>query len=641
MKNPTTSNSQGSLSGSTLKSGTTKLGVVSAESLDYNLTHQQVELCSSGNAVCAAISSLPGGSFYHQKWVIHDSASFIDIKFNTNVSKDFHLANISNTLVSEGKSMGHLSQLDTSECDNLVATGATLGKSCKIYFTASSEVMEAGQDQINLAWKWNQGQNNFTFSFPFINKEAAFPTENPPILNTTDMSEPLLVYIPSSETTDGTNLEYPIQIYSSINLINTGFSSLTGNNLDPTIKVQLANRFNTSPNMVLSAINPYFTSCAAKSVNVEDTENFCNFPFIFIPDNNQSAFADLVFQYTSPQVNYLRKVAFSIGDIIPFVSAIGGEYARVTLSKHLVNNDNNLTYNVPLSNLTFSAKFEPLTGVGTKVSEKLITYGYGDFTDTKTGQKYTANELIGMLKYNYDPNCLSASFDPDYYGSDKTNGKCPLEVAFTKDIKLDRPFMVNLYANYDSQTQNRFGIHQYIGTITFSFEGGGTDQVQCNVKKASLNNISIPTGTDMYADDCYFTHNSQSNKLYKLLQEDGGDLSIYECDPVLKVCSNKIWGASGSIGSASFTEFSPSGHLVTFSPGTIHGGLTCSNCSSYYTAWISDLSDYDDSRKFSFNNDGTLTIIKDNSVVWSSASSKGYYRDGNQFLPVDPQQSLW
>ena len=108
--------------------------------------------CSQDNEVCVTHSNLPEAIFASsgssgKHWLQRDFPFKLYVKFNKNVSKDFHLAKINNDVPTGGiNSIGHISQIDTSDCDNSLKNS---GSECSIVLMYSGDNISSNSDLQN------------------------------------------------------------------------------------------------------------------------------------------------------------------------------------------------------------------------------------------------------------------------------------------------------------------------------------------------------------------------------------------------------------------------------------------------------------------------------------------------------------
>ncbi len=633
-------------------SGANHLPIVDLMKLDYGLANttavstqnSSTMKCASDNSVCASLNLLPSAQYaptlyQDNAWIIPNANVTLTLNFNSDIGQDFHLSDIYNDIESNDL-VGHIAQIDTTTCDQLVKKK---GSSCQFGLAYSGDAMNERANIIHIIFKWDNG--NKVLDYPFEVKNKNMTVENLPIVNLSSSKEPVEFMIRPQENSEGSGINFNYAIDNQISLKNVGTAQVPGfTDENPTIAVALSKQFSTGVN-TLYYTNDLFTDCRNSPLS---SGNSCLFRFYYLPEAGQNTVTPsgrFVFSYYQMESNgthynkvvYTQRFMMSIGDIKPQDYSINGFTGSIVLQKENVNNQG-LSYSPILKNFKLIAKYEPNFDLAISRRDKTFIYGSGDFLGSD-GRNYNGQQLAQMLHLDYDGNCFNSGFDPTYT-NDLSYRSCKVNLKFdnlSPTAAFNKPLKLNLYASYDSQTDSSH-VEEFVGTLNFS-----TLNLACNLKNALVGSYEIPAGTELHTNDCYFVTDSNFTKQFELLHDDSGEFAIYSCDGLRYSCYNKIWSSVGAIGSSSYTEFSPSGSIATLSPGIIHGGLICETvgCQSYYTAWISDLSPYDSSRKFMFNDNGTISIVKDGVVVWSTATSKGMIRDGNTFYPVTSQEIPW
>jgi hypothetical protein len=360
---------------------------------------------------------------------------------------------------------GQIIQLDTSDCDQLVANGNTLGKSCSIKVAYRGVQTNSIANQIHFIFKWNNGQQTFDYSFKVQNYDLTGQTT--PILSLFNSSNPLMLNIATAEDTTNSSLSYNYQVTNQVQLVNLGTADLTaidGNT--PTINVALGHSFDSSLNQ-LYYVDDLVTSCGSGALGNDGKS--CFFPFMYNPvdASNTGQSGRFIFQYFNNQqtINFTRRFVLSLGDIQPQNYTING--ISQSESINLFRNNyasTTLSYAIPLNNFKLYAKYEPQFDIPTVANSNRVFYGIGDY-QLMDGSIVDGATLIKNLQINYDVNCFSGQFDPNY-GNDLNGRSCPVTFSFNAKDPINKPYQVVLYAAYDSPIQHKH-IVQQIGSVTF------------------------------------------------------------------------------------------------------------------------------------------------------------------------------
>ncbi len=438
-----------------------------------------INLCSSDNSVCASVT--PPSAAYamdinqSNSWVIPEFLTSINITFNNDIASDFHISDIYNDLLGNASVAGRITQLDTSKCDSLVATGHTIGQSCSIYMAYSGEQANQLSNQIHILFKWGYGSNSFDLNFPAQNQLIS--NQNIPILNLANNQNPMVVAMSTGENNSSTDLNYSYSIDNQVLLNNIGTATLSGTPNVPTINLSLGTSFGADVTQLFFA-NRLVTSCSDGNIPVSNANN-CMLPFFVAPTSDtmlNPLTGRFVFQYSNQfqPINYTRRFALSIGDIKPQDFDLGDYSTNKTSTIQLErlnygNQDSYLQYGIPLKNFKLYVKYDPIFNIGSNLNHanSSLLYGYGDFLNLQSNQTLSGNDIVNQLKLSYDPNCFQGGFDPHYDTGLITNSReCPVYISFNSNISLNKPISLGLYASYDSATQNTH-VNQYIGSLNF------------------------------------------------------------------------------------------------------------------------------------------------------------------------------
>lgn len=495
-----------------------------------------LKLCSGDNAVCAKITACPtagyapggdmsGANYWVQKEFAATSGIF-KLTFNSNVAADFHLSGIYNDL-DGNTAVGKIEQIDTSECDSLIAGGKTAGQSCNIDFVYAGLSTNQKTNNIHLLFTSQiKPQQNLDVNILVNNQMMTL--QNTPIMNTIDDSSDYSLNINSIDD-NGTNLYYPNQ-YTEV-LVNNGAATMTQQSGQANILVSIGSKFKTTTSLTIPNAAA-ITSCDYASVV---TGGVCLFTFNNIQDFVSTQYARMLYSYMSSSGNktqYSMPVIIGSGDIISRDYSFTPESPVLELNKLNYHSDY-INYSLPLNNFTLSAELDTSLNIPSKESDGHLFYAVGDYNKTRFSQ------YVKTIKFEYDPGC----FDDTNLSIDQNNSDpysvCKIRVVLPTTPALSNQFMAfQLYATYDSPSGDK--VRQFIGNVSIGTQSYPNGNYLTVFNKISFKN-GILQATDKntagakpsqlaYASNCEFGSNVDyfTTKDYKRTIDSVRQLDYYE-----------------------------------------------------------------------------------------------------------------
>ena len=370
------------------------------------------------------------------------------INFKQNI-QNFKLDSIQQN-ISGSLPAGHLIQIDSRECDNLVASGKTKDKSCQFKFAYTGDSMNQSPDIIN--FNFIADETPLTFALTVNNTLQTI--QNIPIISDMGRRDNIQTAILASENSSGDGIDYDNQIKNQFILQNIGNGSILNTN-NPTIIVKGGNSFGSNYSNLYYGEN-FYTTCGKNSVNPAAS---CDVPLLYSPQIKDgkivSQYGRLIYTYQTQNqpINYTNRVIFSSGSIIPkdiFVDIY--ESTEFTLTKQNVANKL-LAYNIKLSNFKLTIKPNYLFDLPSISLGSEVQYGYGELNE----------DLLKNINLKYDSNCFEKAFDLDEE-NDYSSRSCKIIVENTNPKTLLTPIGGRLIASYDSPIQHR-SVEQDLGSI--------------------------------------------------------------------------------------------------------------------------------------------------------------------------------
>lgn len=436
---------------------------------DHNLT-----LYSNNKEITATLSSCPTASYeigfdtnmhWVQKEFYNTDGSSLILSFSSDVPSDFHLSQIYNDLSggSENTAVGKIEQIDTSDCDTLIASGHTSGQSCKVQFVyLGLAATSSAYNDIHLLFS---SPSNNAYNLDFIMKVAntSPSVQNYPILNVVGDSDEEYANYVNSITDNGNGMYYDNNYGHTLINNGTGNIYLMHSSDASIININTGKHFSTATNLAF-ILPGQETKCANVSLG---SEGKCLFPFANIDTQRTVEYTRFTYMYlqnlnTKQIVSYSHFNVLGYGDILPSDYQLTDTESPILLLKNNYQgeSDSSIIYNIPLDNLKFTAELNPQLNIATVQIESAnrLYYAYGDYGTAKL------QDLLQKISFNYDSSCFSGEFtnESQVNVSYACNLKLSLPPEFQNTSKV--PFAFQLYASYDAPTGEH--IKELIGTVS-------------------------------------------------------------------------------------------------------------------------------------------------------------------------------
>ncbi len=470
---------------STISNGGLKASLTSVSGANFVKVHDQFQNTGDiqpqcfESSFCVSYSNEFGATYRigrddYPHWISQVEPVSLKVIFKNAVPSDFHLANI-NQDTANGDIVGKVSGIDDSDCNDLVA-GKKQGHICKIKFMYQGIKMSTQVNTIHFTFGWDKGQKIMDYSINFNNSPAEASTVVP-LADFASEQTPLFINLPLSETPSHDGLYYPDSDDKQIQIVNRSTVDLNphilpdDNNKFLTMSIQLGSFFNsylTNDQLIYGNINE--TSCGANSL-LADSSSSCYFPFMLNDEGKLSSsygmlsvtyYADDSTNITMGREFVISRGDLSLNDIQPIMLMREGQNSgQLTVNRDNSTGPAGIAYSVPISDLTFYAKYDPKLDLANSVYDNKLVYAFGDY-----GQQNNIQKLIDNLNITPDdPNCFTSHADQKYETSlDLTARQCKINFANIGDVS-SKPFGFQLYASY---TSNGKKIDQLLGTITIA-----------------------------------------------------------------------------------------------------------------------------------------------------------------------------
>ncbi len=434
------------------------------------LLRDQINTCTPDNSICFATTQ-PSATYVldnlgTRSWALRDVSDFIKITFNTNVDSKFRISNIYNSLPSSLDVAGRIIQIDTSSCDSLIQSGATAGKQCYIYYFYQGTALDSTTvNQIHFVFSWGADQQ---YDFNFSASNQVRDNLNTPVI-TASGDDLVPIVISSSENSSNTGLNY--SNVSSIELKNVGTGMLNGNNESPTIIPTVVGRYGSNANLYYIDANATDLGTGSLAPGDVTMLNFRIAPNSSASIGNQMGRFSFYYSLTVPGVNETHstiRFAISQGDIRTNNYAIGYS-PLINLTRNNVYSESHVSYAIPLKNFQLYARYNAMFNISSKVANGILNYTYGDYN-----LGLSASDLTSKVQFFYDPDCFTSGFDPRY-SNDLDSRSCPVEIQIDPQYLGAKPWEFELYASYDSPTQDSH-VEQFLGTVSLNFLPPGNTQ---------------------------------------------------------------------------------------------------------------------------------------------------------------------
>lgn len=436
----------------------------------YNIPNANVlRISTADNTITGTLTSCPSASFeigydgnkhWLQKEFYNTDGSALHLTFNTNVPQDYHLSQIYNDLNSANYVVGKIEQIDTSDCDKVIAAGNTSGQSCKIEFVYSGQATtENHQNIIHLVFNSKQNsQYNLDFAIPVTNNAPS--VQNFPILNASGDTEDYSNYVNSISDT-GYALLYNNAYAQQLENNGTGNITLANNDDQSTIQINTGKHFGNALNLAYGSPGG-ITSCADTAIG---PQNICTFPFFNLDSTKSPEYTRFTYAYvqntiTGSKLSYSHAVVSGYGDILPQNFQITNTESPITLIKTNYGNDD-IIYNIPLDNLKFTAELDPKLNIPaiTNESSNILYYAIGDYAND------SLQSLLKQISFTYDNNCFDGGFTNE--SSVNQSFACGVNIVLPAGLSHSgnsKPFGFQFYASYDAPSGDH--IKELIGTVT-------------------------------------------------------------------------------------------------------------------------------------------------------------------------------
>ena len=427
---------------------------------------------SSDGQITATLTTCPRAKYVSiygaklwQKQEILVNGSGFKLKFNANAPSDLHLSEIYNDLKdANGEAVGHIEQIDTSDCDKLIKSNHSAGQSCSINFAYLGDSTNAYPNNIHFIFSSAQ-RVALDFSFEVKNQLAS--DQNTAVLVPDGTS--FYQYNINNIWEDSTHsaLTYHDTYTSRIN--NLGDATLEPFETSSTIKIT------KSTILGVTANNLYFidnseTSCGKNSVTSGQS---CAVNFMDGGNDEvlASKYGRLNYAYYANDNNEIvtKPFVIGVGDLAPadYALTINDPQQKLDIEVAKINYGDNGTaqvYSTPMSGLQFYLTYTPTFFLATHKDGNKLFYSYGDNANLEqlsNGLTISQQQLA----------CLEAGFDPQYdLSPDLQIRKCGLDLQFATNPWMimhnsNKPLGFVLHAKYTSMINHK-QIDQFVGTIS-------------------------------------------------------------------------------------------------------------------------------------------------------------------------------
>lgn len=452
--------------------------------------------CSSDNGVCAVqsdsrlSSSFTIGASGKSAWVVRDVLGYFVLKFNKDISKTYRVSDIYNDLGAWTTTAGYITEIDTSDCDSLIASGRTKGQECKIKFAYSGETVNNTSQEIHFELSDGSKQTTDNLDVVYTAKNVSTTLKNVPVLNMATAnssskddgsSDIITINYPFEASQNG--FMFPSDKVDAFYLSNVGTGAL--NKRDD-------NLFNMRVlDSTASSAGVYYaqqTSC--QQYETLKSGNTCTMPLSFMTDQISEELVQggpnrLVLNYnqsdSAKPITYAKRVIFSPGLFQPYSASLTGSVDQRTSSWFAnlsigVSNlgSNALSYAVAVNNAKFSLEYDPKFYLTHKVinvsSDRYrLVYSYGT-----TGSFSSQEKLLSSLQITPDSACFESHEVDDITGDLNNDNSllshhCNVKVAYDNAnsfTNLKKPIAAMLVVTYKNDLYQT-PIKQVLGTVSF------------------------------------------------------------------------------------------------------------------------------------------------------------------------------
>ncbi|RTL01476.1 MAG: hypothetical protein EKK57_04520 [Proteobacteria bacterium] len=457
--------------------------------------------CSSDNGVCAVQSDnklsssfIVGYSGKHV-WVVRDVLGNLVLKFNKDMPKTYHVSELYNDLGTSTSKVGYLTEIDTSNCDNLIATGKTKGKECKIKFAYSGEAFNSMSQNIHFELSDGTDSKTNNLDVVYVAKNISATVQNVPALNITtantlfkddSLSDVVMINYPLEAKQSGIN--FPADKLDAFSVSNVGTEPL--NKYDDTLfNMRVSSNYASSEGVYYSQL----TSCQ-HDITLKHG-NTCTMPLSFrtglvSQDTIQGGTNRLVLNYNQDHdanpITYAKRVIFSPGLLQPINVSSNGIIAQGAgpaewyedLSIGISNLGSGiLSYGVPINNFKLSLEYDPkfyLTHSVVQINgdkEYRLLYSYGNI-----GKYSSQEELLSSLKITPDTECFATPDTESPTSGMVSDGMllshhCNVTISANNPeelIGLKKPIAAMLVATYNAPLYDK-PVKQVLGTLGVNF----------------------------------------------------------------------------------------------------------------------------------------------------------------------------
>lgn len=435
-----------------------------------NLNSDQMVSISMAGCATALYGIAMGAKLWVNREALYLDNNGLIITFKQKPDSSFHLARIYNEL-NNTEVVGHIEQVDTSQCDALIASGqAVKGSSCTINFAYLGDALNKASNVIHFIFSENN-QQQLDFPVKAYNDITTYQVR--PILQ--PFSSPTYInylFNSTSENLNHTDLNYSINY--GITVTNVGDEALQApDSTAPDILLTLGSKMgvNTTTN-ALYANNQYYTNCYNLPAQPGQVCTAAFYDKLLLASTDINSTIGRFNFYYFPSANYIeltQPFAIGVGDIANRdyqlnVAASSKIALNFDLEKINYGNESApLIYGISLSNFKLSVKYQPNFFIATSHNKQTLEYGYGDYANLP------AAAMPNKIQFHFD-DCFSAAFNRDGINQigDSTQ-KCHVGVTLDDDLRhlittLKKPLGVQIYADYDTPINSKH-ISQLVGNL--------------------------------------------------------------------------------------------------------------------------------------------------------------------------------
>jgi hypothetical protein len=523
---PTVNTSANKLVSDTNSNSSGFVNQVNLYTLNYGQSESQI---TCNDNICITLNHIPSAIYQDNLWVQEFYPTTINVTFKTDIN-NFLINDIYNELDPNTQQIvGKISQINTQDCDSLISSGATSGKSCNIYLNYRGI---AKDEQLNNMIHINflVNDTNFPFVFKVINKSTGNNSKWPVLDSSNESSLKVISLLPTKN--DSGIITYSRSIFNQFSFVNQGEFLKMNDDSTPTLTISFADALTVNGNNILQFtyyLNPLQTSCGNGNISPQQA---CSVPLLMQlaqQDNFVSYINNYVVNYSFENNNHQQ----SVYSAHPFVVSPGALIAK----NYQLNTKNNesgiiiekaslgvtgINYSIPLSNFKLYAKYNPSFYIDTIMADKQLLYAYGS--------RY--EQLITNQSIKFDSKCFTDEYNPDYDGYEFTGRRgCVVNFENRPTIKMkvngtsyQMPLGFDLYAEYDSVTENKHVV-QYIGHVSYA-----DNQITINgTYTNAFSNIKVENGS-LSADFTGGNINNHDSLEYNATCEDFSDVNYFVSD---------------------------------------------------------------------------------------------------------------